>query len=361
MPTGTHTVADLAENVFATTTVQEYGMDRMNEALAADLAVHNARVNEVIGEIAEPTTERSTVYGTNASISMVKVDEFGRSATQKISVGSKVEMPIDMFQVSVGWTATYLRRATVQDMAKKQIAVRNAHLTRLEQDVKEALFGSTNYTYVDRLVDSNTLAVKRLVNADSAPIPNGPNGETFTASSHTHYDGIDWASANAAARIAAIQALIQDVVEHGHGSDVRVYINRAQETDVRALTPNFTALPPPNVIQASTATVGVGVLDISRADNRLIGYFDGFPVYTRPWVPALYFFAYSRGSAGKPLRFRQLATPSERGLYLAGTNAAHPLQADFYEAKHGFGAFTRTNGAILYLSSATYADPTFTS
>jgi hypothetical protein len=360
MATGTNTVADLAENAFATTTVQEYGMDRMNESLAADLAVHNARVNEVVGEIAEPTTERSTIYGTSADMDMVKVDEFGRSPTQKISVGSKVEMPIDMFQVSVGWTATYLRRATVQDMAKKQIAVRTAHLKRLEKDVKEALFGATNYTYVDRLLDSNTLAVKRLLNADSSPIPNGPNGETFTASTHTHYDAIDWAAANSAARIAAIQALLQDVVEHGHGDDVRLYINRAQETDVRALTPNFTPLPPPNVVQATTTAYAVGVLDITRADNRLIGYFDGFPVYTRPWVPALYFFTYSRGASGKPLRFRQLVTPSERGLYLAGTNAAHPLQADFYEAKHGFGAFTRTNGAILYLGAASYADPTFT-
>lgn len=358
MATGTHTIADLSENVFSTTTVQEFGVENMNEAIQKDLAMHNARVVDLISSLAEPTTERSTVYGTNADTDMVPVDEFGRSATQKISVGSKVENPLDMFQVAVGWTATYLRRASVQDLAKRTISVRQAHLRRLEKDIRNAIYGATNYTWVDRLVDNNSLAVKRLVNADSAPIPNGPNGETFNSATHTHYDAIDWASANTAARIAAMQALISDIVEHGHGSDVRIYINRAQETDVRGLTPNFAALPPPNVVQASTATYGQGTLNIAVADNRLIGYFDGFPIYTRTWNPANYFFAYAAG-APKPLRYRRPVQVSEQGLYLAGTNSAYPLEAQYFEAKHGFGAFTRTNGAVLYLGAGTYADPSF--
>lgn len=358
MPTGTYTIADLAENAFATTTVQEFGMDRMNEAIVADLAIHNARTNEMLADLAERTTERSTVYGTNAEGDMFPVDEFGRGPTQKVAVGSKVEFPLDKFQFPIGWTADYLRRATVQDMAKRQISARQAHLRRLQTDVKNALFGVTNYTWVDRMVDSNSLAVKRLVNADSGAIPNGPNGETFNAATHTHYDGIDWSAANTAARIAAIQALIQDVVEHGHGADVRLYINRAQETDVRALTPNFAALPPPNIEYRNTDTA-VGRLDITRADNRLIGYFDGFPVYTKPWVPANYFFAFSAGSAGKPLRYRVSTVPGEQGLVIAGEIITHPLQAQYFEARHGFGAYTRTNGAVLYLLNATYTAPTF--
>lgn len=360
--TGTYTIADLLENTFATTSVVELGMENILRAIQEDLRIHNERTNEMISQIAEISTERSTVYGTNAEGEMHKKDEFTRGPTQKVSVGSKVEFPLDGFQFAVGWTADYLRRATVQDMARKQVSARQAHLRRLQRDIKEALFGATNFTYVDRLVDGNNLAVKRLVNADSAPIPNGPNGETFNAATHTHYDGIDWSAADAAARIAFIQGLIQDVVEHGHGDDVRLYINRAQAADVRALTPNFAPLLVPNVVPApgGTATVGEGRLDITRLDDILIGYFDGVGVWTKPWVPANYFFVSAYGDARKPLRYRQSMIAQERGLFLAGEIVTHPLQARYMEAFHGFGVLNRTNGAIGYLGNATYAVPTFT-
>lgn len=358
MPTGTYTIADLTENAFATTTVQEFGMDRMNDAIVADLEMHNRRISEVLGDIAQPTTERSTIYGTNADSDMVPADEYTRGPTQKITRGSKVENPLDKYQFAVGWTADYLRRATVTDMALRQVSARQAHLRRLALDVKNALFGATNYTFTDRWVDSNDLAVKRLVNADSAPIPNGPNGETFTASTHTHYDAIDWAAANSAAKIAFVQGLFSDLVEHGHGADVRLYINKSQETDMRALTPNFAALPPPNIEFRNTDTA-IGRLDITRADNRLIGYFDGFPVYTKPWVPALYFFTFAAGDVGKPLRMRRSVVAGEQGLFLAGQIITHPLQAQYMETFHGFGAFTRTNGVIGYLGGASYTVPTF--
>lgn len=358
LQTGTHTIADLADNAFSTTTVQEFGLDNMNDAIQADLDMHNQRVNEMVGDLAQISTERSTIYGTNASGEAVQKDEFTRAPTQKITLGSKVEFPLDAYQYAIGWTVDYLKRASVQDMAKSTIAARAAHNRRIALDIKNAVFGATNYTWTDRWTDSNDLAVKRLVNADSAPIPNGPNGETFTASTHTHYDAVDWAAANTAARIAAIQALFQDVIEHGYGQDVRLYINRAQETEVRGLTPNFSPLPPPNIQFRNTDTA-VGTLDVTRADNRLIGYFDGFPVYTKPWVPASYFFAYSAGApeSEKTLRMRVSTLRGEQGLYIAGEIMTFPLQARYMEFRHGFGVLNRVNGAVLYLGAGTYAVP----
>lgn len=360
LQTGTHTIADLAENAFATTTVMEFGVDNMNDAIQADLDMHNARTDEMLRELAEISTERSTIYGTNAQGEMVQKDEFTRAPTQKIGVGSKVEFPLDGFQYAVGWTADFIRRASVQDMAKTTIAARQAHVRRLQYDIRSALFGPTNYTWTDRLVDGNDLAVKRLVNADSAPIPNGPNGETFTASTHTHYDAIDWGAANTAARDAFVRALVQDVIEHGHGNDVRIYINRAQETDFRALD-GFEPLPFPNMVFRQTDTA-VGTLDVTKADNRQIGYYDGLSVWTKPWVPASYIFTFAAGvaPANKTLRYRVSTVPGVRGLYTAGEIANFPLQARYMEAVHGFGVKDRTNGAIGYLGAGTYAAPTLT-
>lgn len=355
LKTGTHTIQDLAANTFAGEPARD-NIDALNEAVAADLAAHNAAVAGMVSDLAETSPERSTVYGTSAQGEAVPADEFTRGPTQKIAVGSKVEFPLSKFQYPIGWTADYLRRASVQDIALGTIAARQAHLTRISRDVRDALLGPANYTFTDRFVDGMELSVKRLVNADSAPIPNGPNGEEFNPATHTHYTGIAWAGADATARAAAIRALIQDVVEHGHGDDVRVYINRAQEADVRALDA-FEPLPTPNIVYRATDTA-VGTLDITRADNRLIGYFDGFPVYTKPWMPASYMFAFAAGGGAKTLRIRTSGVPGEQGLFVAGEIIMHPLQARYMEFFHGVGVLTRTNGAALYLGNATYAAPT---
>lgn len=358
MRTGTHTIADLSANAFAGTTIEEFGVENLNTAIQNDLEVHNRRSQEMVGTLCDISTERSTIYGTSNGIRSFKKDQFTRGPTQKISLGSKVEFPLDGNQVAVGWTADFLRRATVQDVAKRTIAARQAHLAQIQQDIKEALFGPTNYTWFDRLTDGLDLGVKRLLNADGGAIPSGPNGEAFDAATHSHYDGFAWAGATAQARADAVAALVQDVVEHGHGDDVRIYINRAQETDFRAL-PGFDKLPPPNIVVGANESRGVGTLDISVADNRLIGYFNGFPVWTRPWIPANYTFAFSAGDPRKPLRFRVSAVRGEQGLFIAGQIITHPLQAEYMEFFHGVGGFTRTNGAILYLGGTTYAAPTF--
>lgn len=351
---GTHTIADLAAAQWANEPAIN-NIDALNEAVSRDLAAHNAQVQEMTNDLAERSTERGTVYGTSAQTEAVPADEFTRGPTQKVSVGSKVEFPLQKYQYAIGWTADALRRASVQDIALATISARRAHLRQLSKDVRDALFGPTNYTFRDRFVDGLDLEIKRLVNADGAPIPDGPNGETFNGASHTHYNAIDWSGATADQKAAAVRALIQDVVEHGHGDDVRVYINRAQESDFRALD-GFEPLPVPNMTfrSADTAT---GTLDITRADNRLIGFFDGFPVWTKPWVPASYVLTFAAAGTGKTLRIRESAIPGQQGLYVAGDIITHPLQAQYMEFFHGVGVLTRTNGAILYLGGAVYVAP----
>src|SRR5690606_20919108 len=122
--TGTHTIADLARNEFASELVVPANIDAMDDAIRRDLEMHNQQTREMLGVLAEVSSERSTVYGTNAEAAFHRADEFSRGPTQKIARGAKVEFPLDKFQFAVGWTADYLRRATVQDMALKTIAAR---------------------------------------------------------------------------------------------------------------------------------------------------------------------------------------------------------------------------------------------
>lgn len=348
MPTGTFDISTLLATRFQSAAA--FGLDTIQQVLAADVAAHNAIVQEMVGGMCEVTTDRQRRYGTSASGEMVEVDEYGRSQTQVDRPGATVGFPMRLFQFGLGWTAKWFETHTPADMA---IAVQNAqkaHWRSVQREIKRAVYLSANYTFNDFLVDRVDLAVKRFVNADSAGIPDGPNGETFDGASHTHYD------ANSGLTAATAKAIINDVIEHGHGNMVKLAISRTDEATVRALT-GFVAYPDPRIIYRATDTAGQ-TLDISRLDNRAIGIFEGAEVWVKPWAIANYLFAWDDADPMKPLAYRQREAAALQGLRVAAQLDTHPLYAQYMEAEFGVGVWTRTNGAVLYFGGGSYTDPT---
>lgn len=328
----------------------EFGVDTIRRVLDADLAAHNALVTAMMGELCEVTNDRQRRYGTSADGEMIEVDEYGRAPTQKPLVGATVGFPLRLFQFPVGWTAKWLEANTPADMAQAVLGAETAHLRRIQKEIKIAGFLSANFTFNDHLIDKIDLAVKRFVNADSATIPNGPNGEIFDGASHTHYNFVNGLAA------ADMLANINDVIEHGHGGSVRVAISKTDETATRALS-GFTAYPDPRIVFRNTDAPGQ-TLDISRLDNRAIGIFGGAEVWVKPWAIANYQFAWDAASPNKPFAFRQRTQQTLQGLRLAAENSSHPLIAQYLEAEFGIGVWTRTNGAFLYFGAGAWADPT---
>lgn len=345
--TGTLDIASLKAARFQS--AAEYGLDKIQAVLEADVAAHNAIVTDMMQEMCEVTTDRQRLYGTSADGDMIEVDEFGRGPTQKPQTGATVGFPLKLFQYPIGWTEKWMQTHTPADMAAAVEGAQQAHLRAIQREIKKAIYLSSNYTHRDHLVDNVDLAIKRFVNADGADIPNGPNGETFDGATHTHYVGESSLTAD------YLKAIINDVIEHGHGGAVRVAINKTDETAVRALT-GFVAYPDPRIIYRASDTPGQ-TLDISRLDNRAIGIFEGAEIWVKSWAIANYAFPWDSASPNKPLAFRQRANESLQGLRIAATNSAFPLYAQFYEAEYGISVWTRTNGAVLYFANATYADP----
>lgn len=329
-----------------------FGLSTIQEILNADIAAHNAIVTQMVGEMADVTNDRQRIYGTSASGDMTEVDEYGAAPSQRTVTGATVGFPLKLYQFNLGWTEKWLQTRTPADMAIAVQGAEKAHLKAITRELKRAIYLSANYTHRDHLVDNVDLGVKRFVNADSANIPDGPNGEAFDGSTHTHYD------ASATLTAAALKASIQDVIEHGHGANVKVAISRTDETAVRALS-GFTAYQDPRLVfGASTTGVPATRLDITRLDNRAIGILEGAEVWVKPWAIANYTFAWDAGDARKPLAYRQRDNQALQGLRIAATFSSHPLVAQFMEAEYGIGVWTRTNGAVLYFASGTYADPT---
>lgn len=355
MPTGTLTVADLQANRFQS--AADFGLNTIAEVLRDDLAAYNRVLDEMLTDIAVTTTDSQRIYGASAEGEMYEADEYDRGLSVKTAGGTTVGFPLKKFVVNIGWTQDYAHLATPADFAEAMLAAQARHTRAVRRELQRAIFGSANYTwrekYVPPLID---LAVKRLVNADGASIPNGPNGETFTAASHTHYDFLDGASPTA----AFLTALIDDVVEHGHGGRVLLNINRAAETAVRALT-GFTAYADPRLVLGTQANQPAARLDISRMDNRAIGLFGAAEVWVRSWVPAGYVFVYDAAGELKPIARRVHPSSRLRGLRIAAQLEDYPLFAETMDSYFGFGVWNRTNGAVGYYASSAsaYVVPTF--
>lgn len=333
--------------------IAAYGEDRAFESIDMLLTAHNALLQDMLDSFVETTTDRQRRYGGGSVGYMDEVDQFGRADARKTSAGTTVGFPLRKFQESLQWTRDYFEVTTGAEFAAQINQILLEDTATVERAIKRAIFGSANYSYLDRYVDNVTLAVKALANADSAEIPPGPNGESFDGSTHTHY------TFSAAWDLTAFTALVTNVTEHFGSGMVVVEINQAQETATRAFT-GFAPVTDARIINPTTATVGQGALDVINFNNRLIGFLGGAEVWVKSnRIPANYEFAWMRGPAEKVL-VRRIRNAARGALRLVADNEAYPLRAQTRERENGFGIWNRVGGAVNYSNSGVaYAVPTF--
>lgn len=328
------------------TSVIDFGEDKAAEIIAQDNRNFSQIVDELLADLAEKTSDRQRSAGSSLGGSAMEVDEYGQGPTQKDVPGYFIGFPLKRIQFPIGWTTQWLKNATPADLAVRNGIAQGAHLRRMRYELQKAIFTPTNTTFTDHLVDKGSLPVKAFINADSSAMANGPNGEVFDGSTHTHYDG------SATLTAAAVLAMIADVVEHRNGARVIVAFNQADATAVSALS-GFVALQPSYIIPA-TGTVGSPTLQF-RADNRQIGFMNGAEIWTKPWVPANYAAAWDAAAPQKPLVYR--TEKNDLGVHIAAEIDSHPLHANFSEWFYGFGAWNRVAMAVLKFNNATYSAP----
>lgn len=349
---GTYSLEDLLAQRYVP--ASQFGFDAIARAIQAHLDWLNGQVSDQVGIIAESSTDVRRVWGTSENMEMKEVDELGVARTQSDTNGVEVDFPLRKFSLSTGWTSDFVARATPADLAQRALDVQAAYLTRFRNEMAAALFGKANYSFVDKLGDGTTLAVKKLLNADGSAIPNAPDGTTF-AGTHQHYKG----TAGASLAYTDIDAIISNVTEHMLPG-VKLFINAANVATLAALaSTKFTALTLA-VVAVPGRTSGTVVTDNVESDpnNKLVGYWAGYEVHTRSWVPSGYYAAIATGSPQKPLVHRLDKFTALNGLRMVYQLNAHPLTAQTFEAEIGFGAWGRHAAAILDgTHQTTYSNP----
>jgi hypothetical protein len=330
-----------------------FGLDNIAVILANDLRVHNELMQQNLTDFCQVSGDRQRIYGSSDNIIMYSVDEYGRVPTQRPAIGTTVGFPLKSFQVALGWTRKWLETHTPADMASAQQAAQKAHRKKVRGEIQRAFFLTANYAWPDFLVDNITLNVKRLVNADGAPIPEGPNGEVFNAATHTHYLAV---AGGVTATFAT--SVINTVVEHGWGGEMRVYISAADEAAWRALA-GFAPYLDPRLTAGISQNQPLGKrLDITRLDNRAIGLFGAAEIWVKPWIIPTYFFAFDATTDAKPAIVRtRNGDMTADGLAIAAELDAYPLHAQYMETEFGVGVWNRTNGACGFTNGATWVDP----
>jgi hypothetical protein len=356
--TGTNDVTSLLR--IRHQSVLAYGLDAIVPIVQEDIRRHNERVQDAVKKLCMPTQEPGKLYGTSVNGVAQKIDEYARGTARKVTAGGKVHWPLDKFTYGVGWTREWFEIKTPADLAIVLGAAKRAHLNSIWTEFRLAIFNPLNRTVRDTHDDKQPnypLDVRALINGDGDPIPDGPNGEEFNPATHNHYLGL--AAGYTQQQLAAkLKELIQTVVEHDHGDGVQLYISRANESEVTEL-PGFLKAQPNYVIQSITQDRIAVPLDTTKLDNRRIGYFEGAEVWTKPWVPANYYFAFAQNvtEENKPLAFRESRIETRRGMKPAAVLETHPLHAELMEWYLGIGANDRSNGATLFVGNATYQSP----
>ena len=346
--TGTYDISSLLAARFVSPA--KFGLDTIQMVLENDLNVHNTIMTQMMGDYCDVTTDRQRISGTSTNGTMSKVDENGRSATQRALPGTTVGFPMERQQFALGWTSDWLNTHTPADMAIATQSAEKAHRQAVTLEMKRAIYRATNYTFADYLVDNIAFPIKRFLNADGTAIPDGPNGEKFNGATHTHF------LASATLTTAAVDATIRTVVEHGYGGKVVLVISQADESAWRALT-GFNAYTDARLTLPANVQLPTTRLDITRLDNRAIGIYGAAEIWVKPWAMAGYAFVYDSGTDMKPLVFRQRDQDTMQGLRLVSSIPTFPLVAEYYAAEFGVGVWNRSNGAVLQFTSATYTDP----
>ena len=356
---GTYTLDDLIG--VDDQTIAEFGEDAVADAVQRDLDNLNAQVREgMVGDLVEMSPDRLRRYGASTEGEFVELDELGYPAAQKTGLGQNVGFPLSKFGRALAWTRDFMTAATPNDVAVMTRTVEADYLRNVKRLIRRAVFGSANYTVTDRFVAPRQakieLPVKRLLNADGVAIPNGPNGEAFDGATESHFLATDWSGATAAQKQASIEAAVDDLVEHGHGDDVRVYINKAEQDDFAAM-PGFKWLSDSRIVYMAT-DFNEEELDRTRVDDRKIGTIGAADVYVKPWVPPAYQLVFAAGDDA-PVVLREHTVQALRGLRLAFEVEGYPLRAQGFESYLGAGVWNRSNGVVHYSGGGTYTDPAF--
>lgn len=359
--TGTYNISDLRNNYLS---IYQFGLNNALGVVQQQLAAYKSSLDSSLATLTETTIERTEAAPSVISRRMAPVDEYGKARTQKAGKNYGRGFPLERFQDATGWTEDFMAGASVRDLVVMTDSVQLAHTNEVRISLALALYTPVQRTlreYIDPAIGYQLLAnqyVMPLWNADGEIPSVGPSGQRFDGT-HNHYVAVDTLTGT------DVDNLANNVGEHSTGNQIVIYINQANAGQVRALA-GFVPATIAQVINPLTGAVTTANLDVTRTDDKFLGYTaGGIPVYIKPWALLNYLLCLNLNGP-KVVKRRVSKIPMLQGLRIKGVNGEVNLFAQYWEDSFGFGVSNRSGGAVLYFGPrpqganvATYVAPVF--
>lgn len=377
---GTLQVSDALVNMLEnqTTNILDYGADLAYDQIAEDAAAWNRVVKDELATFTQPTDDAERLYGgVNQMVSQYG-DEVSIPFAQKVTEGTLIGFGIYREELNIQWTYDWMASHTISQLMAQWTSAKEADLRWTQGEIQAALYRPTNRpvrlsdgtvnpnAYRDRLINNVPRPIFGLLNADGYPVPIGPNGEQFDPNTHTHYMASAWSGKTNVQQASDALALVRNVTEHGIVGKSIIQINSSDEMAWRNL-PGFIQLYEPGTIVANNITYAGGAeLDIYNPNNRLIGRFQGFDVWVKPYAFVGYAVAIDYGNLGdgtpedpgsRPLVWRSRKNGLWSDFTISFTNPQFKLQANMMKRDGGASVWNRHKAAILYTGGSTYQVP----
>jgi hypothetical protein len=353
-PQGLHARSDVGER----STIDGTPLPTLWDDFTARLAVFNSMHSAVEARLSQPTLLTTERIAVARRAQMEEASEFGQPKLIRTERLARA-YPLVHYDLGFGFTQEFLDDASTQEITNIAILAQEAWSRRRRQALYEALFLRSNYT------DKDGLAVKKLHNADGE-VP--PEYESFTHDgTHDHY----LFSAGTSFATTDLATMETELLHHGYGDDLPggaggnlwLHAPRTAMTAIRGFA---------DFIPAQSASVGVelansGVIvgGVGAPGPGVQGFVGRFTIVEDLTIPSGYLLGYATGGAfspQNPVRMRQHANASARGLRLNPGRNDYPLQDSYYDGYVGAGIANRSAAVIMYEDTgagAAYVDPTF--
>lgn len=273
--------------------------------------------------------------------------------------GWDVALPLESFGKQIAADRINIAAMTVQQLQAHLDTIQIQNANTVFTEALRAIFRNTNRTFIDdEPYKRGTLTCVPLANGDSVVYP--PLFGTDTEATENHYLESGYAAASISNTNNPLVTIRDEVEEHNGaptgGSNIAVFINRAQRAVVEALT-DFEPVEDRFIRSGQDTDVPV---NLPNVPGTIIGRCDGTWVVVWQRIPANYMLGVDL-DAEAPLQMRRdpMATGLPWGLTLVGESDLYPLQQAYYENRFGIAVCNRLNGVVMELGTGgSYTIPT---
>lgn len=346
--------------------VNDFDQPDLYAAISLVLAQYSGLVTEVLSVLADTTTvaKERVPFGGMGGGMLQPSAELGRVLATRPRRGAffDVGYPIGRFGDRAIFTAEWLLRNTLRDVAIKTTDAIIKDYETLMRYVLNAVFQNVNYDFNDDEVLGQNLGivgVKRLLNADGTPGIAIVNGRQVPLATKNHYKVSGTAGYTDAAFILAYNAL-RDV---GMSDDVVFFISEDDKDAVTAL-PSFISVDTRdrNIIYPAGTEPMTAIVRNPKAIGRIKDKGEVIPLQ---FLPAGYMAATDR-NADRPAVIRESDLPQLRGFRLtdqdneAAIDTNQTITSKFWSRIFGVGVRNRANMVIVQITTdAVYTPPNF--